>query len=46
MRNEYQKYKDLLGINVIVRGQLFPMQTGHHHTNVLITVKEIQKNEK
>jgi len=38
---EYKKYKNLVGKNVIVRGQLFPMQTGHHHTNVLITVKDI-----
>jgi hypothetical protein len=46
MGNEYQKYENLVGKNVIVRGQLFPMQTGHHHSNVLITVKEIRKNKK
>ena len=44
--NEYQKYKNLVGKNVIVRGQLFHMMTGHHHTKVLITVQEIQSNNK
>jgi hypothetical protein len=39
--DEYKKYKNLVGKYVIVRGQLFPVQTGHHHTNVLITVKDI-----
>jgi hypothetical protein len=43
---EYHKYKILVGKNVIVRGHLFPMSTGHHHTNVLITVKEIKENKK
>jgi hypothetical protein len=46
MGNEYQKYKSLVGKNIIVSGQLFPMQTGHHHTKVLITVKEILRNHK
>jgi hypothetical protein len=44
--DEYKKYKNLVGENVIVRGQLFPMQTGHHHTNVLITVKDITMGNK
>jgi hypothetical protein len=46
MGNEYQTHKNLVGRNVIVRGSLFPMQTGHHHTNVLIQVKEMRENEK
>ncbi|WP_442891740.1 DUF4431 domain-containing protein [Dissulfurispira sp.] len=44
--NEYKKYKNLIGKNVIVNGQLFPMQTGHHHTRVLITVKDIRRDNK
>ena len=36
----------LVGKNVIVRGQLFHMLTGHHHTRVLINVQEIQSNNK
>jgi len=46
MGNEYQTHKNLVGKNVIVRGSLFPMQTGHHHTNVLITVKELRDHKK
>jgi hypothetical protein len=41
--NEYQKYKNLIGEEVIVHGQLFPMQTGHHHTKVLMIVKDIRR---
>lgn len=44
--DEYKKYKNLVGKNVIIHGQIFPMQTGHHHTNVLITVKDITMREK
>lgn len=44
---EYQKYNNLVGKNVIVHGQqLFHLMTGHHHTRALITVQEIQSNNK
>ena len=45
MGNEYRTYRNLVGKNVIVRGSLFSMQTGHHHTNVLIAVKELREHK-
>jgi hypothetical protein len=45
MSNEYKEYKGLIGKDVVVYGQLFPMQTGHHHTKILITVKKIKMNK-
>ena len=46
MGSEYHKYKNLVGKKVLVHGQLVPMQTGHHHTRMLITVKEILKDNR
>lgn len=39
---QYVRYRDLLGKRVIVSGKLFHAHTGHHHTNVLLTVAEIK----
>lgn len=39
---QYAQYKGLLGKRVEVSGKLWPAHTGHHHTNVLITVTEIK----
>ncbi len=44
--NQYAGRKDLLGKPVIVSGKLFHAITGHHHTNVLITVAEIKGAER
>jgi hypothetical protein len=44
--NEYHTYKNLVGKRIIVQGQLFPMQTGHHHTSVLITVRDMRRDNK
>jgi hypothetical protein len=41
--NDYDKYRSLLGQKVTVKGELTHAITGHHHTNVLINVKEIKK---
>lgn len=43
MIGNYDKYRNLLGQKVTVKGELFHAITGHHHTDVLITVKEIKK---
>jgi hypothetical protein len=40
---DYDKYRNLLGQHVIVKGELMHAITGHHHTNVLIKVREIKK---
>ena len=37
----YSKYKDLLGKQIIVTGQLFGAHTIHHRTPVLITVSSL-----
>jgi Domain of unknown function (DUF4431) len=39
---QYARYKDLLGKEVVVRGTLSHALTGHHHTNVLLKVTEIK----
>ena len=39
----YGKYGRFLGHRVIVRGALFGGITGHHHTEVLITVQSIER---
>lgn len=39
---QYVKYKGLLGKPVEVSGKLWHAHTGHHHTNVLLTVSEIK----
>lgn len=41
-RRQYDK--SLLGRKVVVNGTLFHAQTGHHHTNVLLTVSGIKKH--
>jgi len=38
----YTRYRHLLGQNVEVSGALFGAHTGHHHTDVLLGVKEIR----
>lgn len=38
----YQKYRPLMGQPIVARGRLFAAQTGHHHTDVLITVSELR----
>jgi hypothetical protein len=40
---QYNLYKDLVGTKVCVFGSLFHAISGHHHTIVLLTVKEIKK---
>ena len=35
----YETYRDLMGHVVEVNGELFGAQTGHHHTDVLLSVK-------
>lgn len=40
---QYQRYRSLLGQPVSVEGKLFHAQTGHHHTDVLMTVGNIKK---
>jgi hypothetical protein len=37
----YQKYRSLLNHAVQATGTLFAAQTGHHHTDVLLTVQEL-----
>lgn len=39
----YETKKSLQGKNVIVKGTLFPQMSGHHKTNVLITVESLEK---
>jgi hypothetical protein len=39
----YKTKKSLIGKNVIVKGTLFPQMSGHHKTNVLITVESLEK---
>jgi Domain of unknown function (DUF4431) len=39
---QYAKYKGLLGKCVEISGKLWPAHTGHHHTNVLLTVAGIK----
>ena len=36
-----KRYKALIGKKVVVKGGLFHGHTGHHHTEVLLTVKDI-----
>jgi hypothetical protein len=38
----YDKYRPLMGKHIVARGSLFTAQTGHHHTEVLITVSELE----
>ena len=39
---QYSQYKRLLGKRVEVSGKLWHAHTGHHHTNILLTVTEIK----
>ena len=39
---QYEKYRDLLGHQVEVVGQLFQAHTGHHHTTLLLTTREMR----
>lgn len=39
----YETKRSLLGKNVITKGTLFPQMSGHHKTNVLITVESLEK---
>jgi hypothetical protein len=39
----YKKYKDLISKEVVATGTLFGSISGHHHTAVLLTVKELTK---
>lgn len=39
---QYAQYKGLLAKRVEVSGKLMHAHTGHHHTNVLLTVTEIK----
>lgn len=41
--NFYKSKRHLLGKKVILSGSLFPQHTGHHKTEVLITVKTLEK---
>ena len=38
----YDKYRPLMGKHIVARGSLFTAQTGHHHTDVLLTVSELK----
>jgi len=40
----YKTKRSLLGQRVIVQGTLFPQMTGHHKTEVLITVESLEKD--
>ncbi|MBI5019940.1 MAG: DUF4431 domain-containing protein [Ignavibacteriales bacterium] len=42
-QHQYKSYHKLLGRKVIVTGTLFHSITGHHHTRVLLTTKEIKE---
>jgi hypothetical protein len=41
----YEKYKNLLGKQVVATGTLFGEFTGHHHTPVLLTARDMSKSE-
>lgn len=38
---DFEKYRPLMGKHVTARGTLFHQLTGHHHTEVLLTVSEL-----
>ncbi len=40
---DYDKYNNLLGRKVTVTGELMHGFTGHHHTDVLVNVKDMKK---
>ena len=39
----YERFKLLLGKEVVARGSLFAAHTGHHHTPVLLTVSNLEQ---
>ena len=39
----YKNKRSLLGQKVVVQGTLFPQMTGHHKTEVLITVESLER---
>ena len=39
----YERFKPLLGKEVVARGSLFAAHTGHHHTPVLLTVSNLEQ---
>jgi hypothetical protein len=39
----YEKYRGLVGKRVVATGILFGAHTAHHHTPVLLTVRDIKK---
>ena len=39
----YTTKKSLLGQKVIIKGTLFPQMSGHHKTEVLITIESLEK---
>ena len=41
----YAKYKELVSKRVTATGTLFGGHTAHHHTDVLLTVKSLEKAE-
>jgi hypothetical protein len=43
--HEYPQYRSLMGKRIVARGTLFGAQTGHHHTDVLLTVSEIKASK-
>ena len=40
-RDSYKEYIDLVGKQVTATGTLFGEHTGHHHTPVLLTVRQL-----
>ena len=39
----YERFKPLLGKEVVARGSLLAAHTGHHHTPVLLTVTDLEQ---
>jgi hypothetical protein len=39
----YKRYESMLGHDVVVSGSLFPAHTGHHHTDILMTIRTIKR---
>lgn len=43
-KEQYNKYRGLLGQRVTVTGKLFHSHTGHHHKKLLLRTSKIKKN--
>jgi hypothetical protein len=41
--HEYRHYRRLLGTRVVASGTLFHGESGHHHTNILLTVAKLNR---